>query len=58
MNLPTAIVLLVVLAMVVVAIHFLRKGKGSCLCGENGKKTMNGKCASCSAECPLKGRTI
>ena len=55
MNLPTAIVLLVVLGMVVVAIHFLRKGKGSCSCGDNGKKTMNGKCASCSAECPLKG---
>ena len=56
MNLPTAIVLLVVLAMVVAAIHFLRMGKGKCSCGENGKKTANSKCASCSAECPLKGR--
>ena len=56
MNLPTAIVLLVVFGMVVVAIHFLRKGKGSCSCAENGKKTANSKCASCSVECPLKGR--
>lgn len=55
MNLATAIVLLVILAMVVVAIRAMRTGKGSCSCGENGKKTMNGKCASCSAECPLKG---
>ena len=56
MNLPTAIVLLVVLAMVVVAVHFLRMGKGKCSCDEKGKKTVNSKCASCSAECPLRGR--
>ena len=37
MNLPTAIVLLVVLGMVVVAIHFLRMRKGKCSCGENKK---------------------
>lgn len=55
MNWATAIVLLVVLAMVVVAIRFLRMGKGKCSCGENRKKTMHGKCASCSTECPLKG---
>ena len=54
MNWATAIVLLIVLAMVVVAIHFLRMGKGKCSCGENGKKTANSKCASCSADCPFK----
>jgi len=54
MNLATAIVLLIVLAMVVVAIHFLRMGKGKCSCDENGKKTVSSKCASCSAECPFR----
>ncbi len=54
MNLPTAIVLLIVLAMVVAAIHFLRMGKGKCSCGVNGKKTASSKCASCSAECPFR----
>ena len=55
MNLPTVIVLLIVLAMVVAAIYFLRMGNGKCSCNENGKKTANSKCASCSADCPLKG---
>ena len=55
MNLPTVIVLLIVLAMVVVAIRILRMGKGKCSCGENGKKTASSRCASCSADCPLKG---
>ena len=57
MNLPTVIVLLVVLAMVVVAIRMMRTGKGSCSCGSTGKRTENkGKCASCTANCPLKGK--
>lgn len=56
MNLATIIVLLVVLALVVVVINTLRKGKGNCSCGEYGKNTRNGKCASCTADCPLKGK--
>ena len=57
MNLPTAIVLLAVLAMVIVAIRIMRTGKGSCSCGSTGKRTENkGKCASCTANCPLKGK--
>ena len=57
MNLPTIIVLLVVLAMVIVAIRFLRSGKGNCSCGDDGKKAVNhSKCASCTASCPLKGK--
>ena len=56
MNLPTIIVLLVVLGLVIVAIRILRMGKGNCSC--NGKTTEQGanKCASCSAHCPLKGK--
>jgi len=54
MNLATAIVLLIVLAMVIVAIRILQMGKGKCSCGENGKKTANSKCAYCSAECPFR----
>ena len=55
MNLPTVIVLLVVLAMVIAAIRIMRMRKGSCSCGSAGKKTENkGKCASCTANCPLK----
>jgi hypothetical protein len=50
MNLPTAIVLLVVLAMVVAAIHFLRMGKGKCSCGENKKSG----CSGCSMDCPFR----
>ena len=57
MNLPTIIVLLVVLAMVIVAIRAMRMGKGKCACDGNAKKQANSsKCASCSADCPLKGR--
>lgn len=56
MNLPTAIVLLVVLALVIVAIRAMRMGKGNCSCGENGEKTVNSKCATCSANCPLRGK--
>ncbi len=54
MNLPTVIVLGVVLALVVLAVIAMRKGKGSCSCG-NGEKKAGGKCASCSVDCPLKG---
>ena len=50
MNLPTAIVLLVVLGMVVIAIHFLRKGKGKCSCGEKKKNS----CSGCSMDCPFR----
>ena len=57
MNLPTVIVLLVVLAMVIVAIRAMRMGKGKCACDGNSKKPANvSKCASCAANCPLKGR--
>ena len=57
MNLPTIIVLLFVLAMVIFAIRFMRSGKGNCSCGDNGKKAVNqSKCASCTANCPLKGK--
>ena len=52
MNLATVIVLLVVLALVVLAVVALRKGKGSC--HEKDKKT-GGDCASCQADCPLRG---
>ena len=55
MNLPTIIVLLVVLTLVVIAIKAMRSGKGSCACEEVGKKK-GSKCASCSAKCPLKGK--
>ncbi|MBP5572680.1 MAG: hypothetical protein J6X40_00750 [Bacteroidales bacterium] len=54
MNLATVIVLLVVLALVVLAVVALRKGKGSCSCDGKNKRT-GGKCASCQADCPLKG---
>ena len=55
MNLPTVIELLVVFAMVIAAIRIMRTGKGSCSCGSTSKKTENkGKCASCTANCPLK----
>ena len=50
MNLATVIVLLVVLALVIVAIHFLRQGKGSCSCGDKNKSG----CAGCSVDCPFK----
>ena len=46
MNWATIIVLLVVLALVVLAVRTLRKGKRSCSCG----------CNSCNAKCPLKDR--
>ena len=52
MNLPTVIVLLVVMALVIVAVHILRTGKGSCSCGEKKKSG----CAGCTANCPLKGK--
>lgn len=55
MNLPTVIVLLVVTALVVAAVISIRKGKGACICDDNTKKPLsNAKCASCSADCPLK----
>ena len=55
MNLPTIIVLVVVLAMVIVAIRAMRTGKGKCSC-EIKKPANSSKCASCSADCPLKKR--
>lgn len=50
MNLATVIVLLVVLALVIVAIRNLRKGKGSCTCGEKKKSS----CSGCSVDCPFR----
>ena len=50
MNLPTIIVLLVVLAMVVIAIRFLRSGKGNCSCGDKKKSG----CSGCSVDCPFR----
>lgn len=59
MNLPTIIVLLVVLALLIVAIRTLRMGKGSCSCGGKTKQEANhNKCASCSVNCPLKGKYV
>ena len=55
MNLPTVIVLLVVLTLVIIAIKAMRSGKGSCACEEVETKKES-KCASCSANCPLKGK--
>ena len=49
MNLATVIVLGIVLALVMLAISVLRKGK------ENDCHGVHGKCASCHLECPLKG---
>ena len=54
MNLATVIVLLVVLALVVVAFMAMRRGKGTCDCGGNGKKTGNGSCAGCTVDCPFR----
>ena len=55
MNLPTVIILLVVLAMVIVALRVLRTGKGKCSCDSNTKKTASGnKCAGCAFDCPFK----
>ena len=57
MNLPTLIVLLIVLTMVFFALRFLRMGKGNCSCSKDAKqKVHSSKCASCSANCPLKGK--
>ncbi len=50
MNLATVIVLLIVLAMVVAAIHFLRMGKGKCSCGEKKKSG----CSDCTVDCPFR----
>ena len=55
MNLPTVIVLLVVLAMVIVAFRVMRIGKGKCSCEDNTKKPTNGnKCAGCAVDCPFR----
>ena len=54
MNWPTVIVLLVVLALVVVDIIALHRGKGRCNCGDN--KSTSSRCANCSVNCPLKGK--
>ena len=56
MNLPTVIVLLVVLALVVLAVVALRKGKGGCSCCDGKDKKTGGGCASCTVNCPLKER--
>lgn len=56
MNLPTVIVLLVVLALVVMAINALHSGKGTCSCGEHNEKKKGSGCANCTANCPLKGK--
>ena len=51
MNLATVIVLLVVLGLVVLAVIALRKGKGSCACGDKSKKK---GCSGCSLDCPFR----
>ena len=56
MNLPTIIVLLVVLGLVIVAIRIMRMSKGSCSCNGKTTKQETNKCASCSANCPLRGK--
>ena len=55
MNWPTVIVLSVVLALVVVDIIALRRGKGRCDCGRTQKngQTRN-SCEGCVADCPFK----
>ena len=54
MNFATVIVLMVVLGLVVLAVHGLRRGKGSCSCGDGKDKKTGGKCASCHVDCPLR----
>ena len=55
MNLPTVIVLLVVLAMVIVALRVMRMGKGKCSCEGNSKKPSSGnKCSGCAVDCPFR----
>lgn len=53
MNLATVIVLFVVLALVVLAVVALRKGRRSC-CDEASKKTGGNRCASCNVDCPFR----
>ncbi len=53
MNLATAIVLLVVLGLVVLAVVALRKGKSGSCC-EGKKKTGGNPCASCNVDCPFR----
>jgi len=50
MNCATAIVLLVVAALVGLAVKALRSGKGSCSC--DGKKKSG--CGGCSVDCPFR----
>ena len=50
MNWATAIVLLVVTALVLVAIFSLRKGKGGSSCCDNKKSS----CSGCSVDCPFR----
>ena len=55
MNLPTVIVLLVVLTLVIIAIKAMRSGKGFCSCDEKGKKKGNcSGCAGCTVDCPFR----
>ena len=56
MNLPTIIVLLVVLALVVMALNALHSGKDTCSCGDHNEKKKGSGCANCTANCPLKGK--
>ena len=57
MNLATVIVLLVVLALIIAAVRILWMGKGKCSCGENTQQeTKHSRCASCTMNCPLKGK--
>ena len=54
MNAATVIVLLVVLALVILAVVAMRKGRHSC-CDVKDKKTGGSDgCASGSIDCPLK----
>lgn len=57
MNLPTVIVLLVVLALVVMALNALHSGKGTCSCDDHNEKKKGSGCANCTANCPLKGKS-
>ena len=50
MNLATIIVLLVVAALVIVAVHTLQSGKSNCSCDDKKKSS----CSGCSVDCPFR----
>jgi len=54
MNGATAIVLLIVLALVALAVLALCKGSASRSCCDLKEKKTGGKCASCNVNCPFK----